>query len=73
MTKEAIIFIPGFHAKGKGYYLNNLLLIGLAGRLEQMDVSIDPNPVKIEGQSGRRVIVQNRAGDSKTIDIYEAY
>lgn len=73
MTKEAIIFIPGFHAKGKDYYLNNLLLVGLAGRLEKMDVSIDPDPVKIEGQSGRRVIVQNRAGDSKTIDVYEAY
>lgn len=71
--KEAIVFIPSFYSKSSGYVLDNFLALGLTSRLEGREVNLDPDDIKIAGQSGKRFMVESLAGDPKTIDVYETY
>ncbi|NJN88105.1 MAG: hypothetical protein HC881_19685 [Leptolyngbyaceae cyanobacterium SL_7_1] len=70
---EAVIFIPGFYAKSKGFVLENFLAIGLTTRLEGRQVELERDEVKIAGQSGRRFVYESVAGEPKTLDIYEIF
>lgn len=72
VEKEAVVFIPGFDAGVKNYYIDNFLMIGLTTRLERKRVFLEPDEIKIAGQSGRRF---NFTSDDckKTIDVYEIF
>jgi hypothetical protein len=70
--KEAVIFVAGFDAKQQNHYLDNFLTQGLMTQLEDVDIKLDPEDVKIPGQTGKRFLCQLEDGD-KTIDIYEVY
>jgi hypothetical protein len=70
--KEAVIFIPGFDAKSQNYFLDTFLTPGLLTQLEDLDIKLDPQDVKIPGQTGKRFHCQLEDGE-KTIDIYEVY
>ncbi len=72
-TKEAVIFIPGFSMKSKGYYLENYLAVGLTTRLEGRQIELEGEEVKIAGQSGRRFSYESISGEQKHLDIYETY
>lgn len=71
-VKEAIVFIPGFDAGTKDYYIDNYLAIGLTTRLERQRVFLEPDEVKIAGQTGRRFTVTTN-DTRKTIDVYEIF
>ena len=71
-VQEAIIFVPAFSSKEKDYYINHYLAIGLANRLEDKRVYLEPEEIKISGQTGRRFIFASEAQEKK-IDIYEIY
>jgi hypothetical protein len=70
--KEAVIFIPGFDAKYQNYFLDTFLTPGLLTQLEEIDIKLDPQEVKIPGQTGKRFHCQLEDSE-KTIDIYEVY
>lgn len=70
---EAIIFIPGFYAGQKNKYLDDYLLLGLTTRLEGRQLELTQEDVKIQGQSGKRLLYSAAEGEKKYIDIYEAY
>jgi pimeloyl-ACP methyl ester carboxylesterase len=71
-AQEVIIFIPAFDAKEKDYYVNHYLAVGLANRLEDKRVYLEPGEVKISGQTGKRFTFQSNLR-TKKIDIYEIY
>ncbi|NJP09040.1 MAG: hypothetical protein HC866_05755 [Leptolyngbyaceae cyanobacterium RU_5_1] len=71
--KEAVIFIPGFYARSKGYFLENFLAVGLTTRLENKPVEMERDEVKIAGQSGRRFTYESEAGEQKFLDVYEIF
>jgi hypothetical protein len=71
--KEAVIFIPGFYAKSKGYFLENFLAVGLTTRLEGQQVELEREEIKIEGQSGRRFVYETAEGQAKALDVYEIF
>lgn len=71
--KEAVIFIPGFYAKSKDYFLNNFLALGLISRLEAESVELLRDDVKIAGQTGKRFLVEQPDSEDKVVDIYEVY
>ena len=56
--KEAVIFVAGFDAQCQNYYLDNYLAQGLLHQLEDIDIKLDPEDVKIPGQTGKRFICQ---------------
>jgi hypothetical protein len=70
--KEAVIFVPGFDAKCQNYFLDTFLAPGLLARLEDIDVKLDPEEVKIPGQTGKRFLCRPE-DEEKTMDIYEVY
>ncbi|MFE4108418.1 serine aminopeptidase domain-containing protein [Almyronema epifaneia] len=70
--KEAIIFVSGFDAQSQNYFLDNFLVPGLLTQLEDLDIKLDPEDVKIPGQTGKRFYHQLET-DRKIIDIYEVY
>jgi hypothetical protein len=70
--KEAVIFVPGFDAKCQNFYLDKYLEPGLLTQLEGIDIKLDPETVKIPGQTGKRILCQMEGGE-KTMDIYEVY
>lgn len=72
-SQEAIIFVPAFDAKEKDYYINHFLAIGLANRLDDYRVYLEPNEVKISGQTGRRFTAESISKAKRNIDIYEIY
>lgn len=72
-NKAAIVFIPGFYAKSKDYDLTNLLALGLTTRFEDRQIEMEPEEVKISGQTGRRFIYESASGEPQTLDIFEAY
>lgn len=72
-SNEAIIFIPGFYAGHQNKYLDDYLLLGLTTRLEGRQVELTREDVKIQGQSGKRLLYSSIEGQNRTIDIYEAY
>ena len=72
MTKEAIIFVPGFDAECQNYYLDTFLEPGLLTQLEDINIQVDPEEVKIPGLMGKRFLCQLESGE-KTMDIYEVY
>lgn len=71
--KEAVIFIPSFYSKAKGYFLDNFLALGLTTRLEGRDINLESSEVKIAGQSGKRFTFESLTGEPKIVDIYETY
>ncbi|MGV0106768.1 hypothetical protein NSTCB13_05600 [Nostoc sp. DSM 114160] len=71
-TQKAIIFVPAFTSKEKDYYINHYLAIGLTNRLDQR-IYLEPEEVKISGQTGRRFTYQDTVGMNNNIDIYEIY
>lgn len=70
--KEAVIFIGGFDAHCQNYYLDTFLVPGLLTQIEDIDIKLDPEDVKIPGQTGKRFLCQLE-NKTKTIDIYEVY
>lgn len=70
--KEAVVFVPGFDAKCQNYYLDAFLEPGLLTQLEDINIKLDPEEVKIPGQTGKRFLCQFEGGE-KTMDIYEVY
>lgn len=70
--KEAVIFVSGFDAQCQNYYLDNYLGQGLLNQLEDIDIKLDPEDVKIPGQTGKRFLCQLEDSE-KTMDIYEVY
>ncbi|MEB3884043.1 hypothetical protein [Lyngbya sp. CCY1209] len=72
-ARDAIVFVPGFDAKEKDYYIDRYLALGLANRLEDRRAYMEPEPVKIAGLSGRRFTFESQGGAKKTVDIYEIY
>jgi hypothetical protein len=70
--KEAVIFVAGFNALCQDYYLDTFLAPGLLTQLEDIDIKLDPQAVKIPGQTGKRFLCQLESQE-KTIDIYEVY
>lgn len=70
--KEAVIFVAGFDAQCQNYYLDNYLAQGLLHQLEDIDIKLDPEDVKIPGQTGKRFICQLEDSEN-IIDIYEVY
>jgi hypothetical protein len=70
--KEAVVFVSGFDAQCQNYYLDNYLKEGLLNQLEDIDIKLDPEDVKIPGQTGKRFHCQFDDTE-KTIDIYEVY
>lgn len=70
--KEAVIFVAGFDAQCQDYYLDQFLEPGLLTQLEDIDIKLDPEAVKIPGQTGKRFVCQLDDGE-KTLDIYEVY
>ena len=73
LKTEAVIFIPGFYAGPRNKYLDDYLLLGLTTRLENRQVEVGGEEVKIQGHSGKRVIYDAPDEQNKTIDIYEVY
>ena len=69
-AQEAIIFVPGFTAKEKDYYINHYLAIGFANRLEGKRIYLQEE-VKISGHIGKRFTCESIFKIKKTIDIYE--
>lgn len=70
--KEAVVFIPGFDAKCQNFYLDEFLAPGLLSQLEDIQISLVQEEVKIPGQTGKRFLCQSEEAE-KTIDIYEVY
>jgi hypothetical protein len=70
--KEAVVFVPGFDAHCQNYYLDNFLAPGLLAQLEDINIRLDPEDVKIPGQTGKRFYCTGHDYE-KTIDIYEVY
>ncbi|WP_204139967.1 hypothetical protein [Halomicronema sp. CCY15110] len=70
--KEAIILVPGFGSECQDFYLDNFLTPGLLTLLEDVEVTLDPQAVKIPGQAGKRFQCQVE-DEKKTLDIYEVY
>jgi hypothetical protein len=70
--KEAIILVSAFGTQCQNFYLDNFLVPGLLSQLEDVDIKLDPEDVKIPGQTGKRFLCQLENGD-KTIDVYEVY
>ena len=52
--KEAVVFVSGFDAQCQNYYLDHYLTQGLLTQLEDIDIKLDPEDVKIPGQTGKR-------------------
>lgn len=74
ISKEAVILIPGFFAKAKNDYLDQLLALGLTSRLERYRVDLEREPIKISGQTGQQFTVYSPQNTiQKTLDIYEAF
>ena len=70
--KEAVIFIGGFGARHQNYYLETFLVPGLLTQIEDIDIKLAPEDIKIPGQAGKRFFCQIE-DQQKTIDIYEVY
>lgn len=70
--KEAVVFVSGFDAQCQNYFLDNFLVPGLLTQLEDLNIKLDPEDIKIPGQTGKRFYCQLKA-DHKIIDIYEVY
>jgi len=74
IPKEAMILIPGFFANAQDDYLEKLIMPSLTSRLEQYTITVEREPIKVDGQTGRRFIAKSIATQqSKILDIYEAY
>ncbi len=72
-TQEAIIFVPGFGSKKKDYYINHYLALGLTNRLEDKRIYLEPEEIKISGQTARRFSFESTIETKKKVDIYEVY
>lgn len=72
-AKEAIIFIPGFSTASRSQVLNDFLILGLTTRIETYQVMLEPEDIKIKGQTGKRLICQSFEDERKIIDIYESF
>ena len=70
--KKAVVFVPGFDAKRQNYYLDKYLEPGLLTQVEDINVKLDPETVRIPGQTGKRFLCQLEGGE-KTMDVYEVY
>lgn len=70
--KEAIIFVPGFGSECQDFYLDHFLTPGLLTLLEDVEIKLDPEAVKIPGQAGKRFHCRSEDLE-KTLDIYEVY
>ncbi|MGG6241573.1 hypothetical protein ACQ4N7_23350 [Nodosilinea sp. AN01ver1] len=71
--KEAVIFIPGFVCPERNYYLERFLAVGLTTRIEDEEIILEPEEVKISGQSGRRFVLDIGSEKPRIIDVYEVY
>jgi hypothetical protein len=70
--KEAIVFIPGLFTNEKDYFLNAYLIRGLTKSAVAAEVR-ETGEVLIEGCKGKQLSVKFYSGETKTIDLYEAY
>ena len=72
-TQEAIIFIPAFDSQEKDYYIDHYLAIGLTNRLENQKIYLEPEKIKISGQTGKSFFFEPTPDMKKRIDVYEIY
>ncbi|MGM3308112.1 hypothetical protein ACSQ6I_19405 [Anabaena sp. WFMT] len=70
LSKEVVIFIPGWSPIEKGYYLS-CLTDGLTQQLENIEIK-EIETAKVGGYSGKRFQV-NLNNNIKNVDIYEVF
>lgn len=72
--REAIVFVPGTLGlvQERDYFLNGYLLEGLLRGSTQFEVQ-ELEEAVIEGAKGKRIEVKYVSGETKIIDLYEAY
>jgi hypothetical protein len=70
--KEAIVFIPGIFGKEQDFYLNAYLIKGLTQNAVSARI-YETGEALIEGCKGKRLEVKFHSGETKTIDVYEAF